>query len=143
MSRYKPNRIVRADWWDEGEHVTFTGTLGFLPAQRVAYHVNTTQSMAPSTPDDVQTLVDHMTAALLETLDPAGWTLRGPDGGFVPLTADGLAGLPVEDIAFLFKEAFPPADDAPAPMTDAAKGAGLTPSNFPAPSPDQSVLSPG
>lgn len=148
MSRYKPNREVRADWWDADEHATFLGTLGFLAAQRVAYHVTQTKAVdTPSSPEQVQTLVHHMAAPLLEMLVPGGWTLVLADGSPVPLTEEGLTALPVEDLAFLFREAFPPDPTlvvsnpgTPAEktsyqpdgmITPEAEAAGMHPGNFP------------
>jgi hypothetical protein len=148
MARYKPNREVRADWWDADEHATFLGTLGFLAAQRVAYHVAQTKLIGtPATPEQIQTLVDHMVAPLLEMLLPEGWTLALPSGEPVPLTEAGLCALPVADLAYLFREAFP-ADpetvvtnpDTPMEevtyqptgmITPEAEAAGLNAANFP------------
>jgi hypothetical protein len=156
LSRYKPNRTVRAPEWSAGEHATFIGSLSFMAAQRVAYHVGATQGVTPSTPEEVQTFVEHMTAALLETLDPSDWTVLGRDGQVVPLTMDGLGSLLVEDIAFLFGEAFPPDPSAvtanagtPAEttvyqpnglITPQAAEVGLHPGNFRIPDPTEVAI---
>lgn len=160
MPRIKPDPIIRDVNWDPDESAVLRGSLGYLELQRVGLALRQLgDSTISATTTDEELVAGAKALARVVLAIYRDVTLRKPGQTYqegierpkVDFTEDGLISpdVGIEALSFLSSRGiehirtFTPADEAPVPLTDAAKEAGLTAARFPDSGPDQGVLPTG